>query len=285
MPRGPLRRTLLCLLPIAIVGAIAWGGYTVYLHLIQNFGSPTCKLTANGYDYQWDSEQSANAATIVDVGVLKGNLPKRAGIVASMTALQESKLRNLSYGDLDSLGLFQQRPSQGWGTTAQIQDPVYATQTFYTALQKVGGWQTMNLGTAAQAVQKSDFPDAYNQHRNQGQVITAVMSGQTHEAIECRLDPATTSSTPTALVDKIAQQIGLRATAYQTSVNYDAASAQIAWALASWAVAHASADGIQTVTVGNRAWERRHRGRDGWSWHDTKQPTSGPIAVRIDLAH
>ncbi|NYI03446.1 cell wall-associated NlpC family hydrolase [Allostreptomyces psammosilenae] len=77
------------------------------------------------------------------------------------TALQESSLRNLSYGDRDSLGLFQQRPSQGWGTAEQIQDPVYASTKFYEGLLAVDGWESMTLTQAAQAVQRSDFPDAY----------------------------------------------------------------------------------------------------------------------------
>jgi cell wall-associated NlpC family hydrolase len=82
-------------------------------------------------------------------------------VVALATALQESGLRNLTYGDRDSLGLFQQRPSQGWGTAAQILDPVYASTRFYEALQAVSGWQSLTVAQAAQAVQRSAVPDAY----------------------------------------------------------------------------------------------------------------------------
>ncbi|WP_416484225.1 C40 family peptidase [Streptomyces sp. CL12] len=106
------------------------------------------------------SEQVPNAKTIQATGVAM-NIPTRGQVVALATALQESGLRNLTYGDRDSLGLFQQRPSQGWGTATQILDPVHASTKFYEALEKVSGWQSLSVAQAAQAVQKSGFPDAY----------------------------------------------------------------------------------------------------------------------------
>ncbi|MDG4817000.1 MULTISPECIES: M23 family metallopeptidase [unclassified Micromonospora] len=108
----------------------------------------------------WDSDQVGNAATIVTTGARLA-LPARGWVVAVATAMQESTLRNLSGGDRDSVGLFQQRPSQGWGTPAQLQDPVYASDKFYRKLVAVGGWQAMPLTEAAQAVQVSAYPDAY----------------------------------------------------------------------------------------------------------------------------
>lgn len=105
-------------------------------------------------------EQIPNAKTILATGVAM-KVPPRGQIVALATALQESGLRNLDYGDRDSLGLFQQRPSQGWGTAAQVRDPVHASTKFYEGLLKVSGWQSMTIAQAAQAVQASGFPDAY----------------------------------------------------------------------------------------------------------------------------
>ncbi|WP_405734912.1 C40 family peptidase [Streptomyces sp. NBC_01537] len=107
-------------------------------------------------------EQIPNAKTIVATGIAL-KVPARGRIVALATALQESRLRNLNYGDRDSLGLFQQRPSQGWGTPEQIRDPVYASTKFYTALLAVDGWQQLTVAQAAQAVQKSALPGAYAQ--------------------------------------------------------------------------------------------------------------------------
>ncbi|MEU9397076.1 C40 family peptidase [Streptomyces sp. NPDC048324] len=106
------------------------------------------------------AEQIPNAKTIQATGVAM-NIPARGQIVALATALQESGLRNLTYGDRDSLGLFQQRPSQGWGTANEILDPVHASTMFYEALEKVSGWQSLSVTQAAQAVQKSGFPEAY----------------------------------------------------------------------------------------------------------------------------
>ncbi|WP_329620113.1 C40 family peptidase [Streptomyces sp. NBC_01255] len=107
-------------------------------------------------------EQIPHAQTIVATGISL-DVPKRGQIIALATAMQESRLRNLAYGDRDSLGLFQQRPSQGWGTAEQIRDPVYASEQFYKALLKVNGWQQMTVTQAAQAVQRSGYPDAYAQ--------------------------------------------------------------------------------------------------------------------------
>ncbi|MFJ4703661.1 C40 family peptidase [Streptomyces anulatus] len=108
------------------------------------------------------AEQVPHAQTIVATG-LSLDVPTKGQIIALATAMQESRLRNLNYGDRDSLGLFQQRPSQGWGTAQQIRDPVYASERFYEGLLKVSGWQQMTVTQAAQAVQKSGFPDAYAQ--------------------------------------------------------------------------------------------------------------------------
>jgi cell wall-associated NlpC family hydrolase len=111
------------------------------------------------------AEQVPNAQTIVAAG-LSLDVPKKGQIIALATAMQESRLRNLNYGDRDSLGLFQQRPSQGWGSAQQIRDPVYASEQFYKHLLKVDGWQQMTVAQAAQAVQKSGLPDAYARWEN-----------------------------------------------------------------------------------------------------------------------
>jgi cell wall-associated NlpC family hydrolase len=109
---------------------------------------------------RWDGEQVANGAVIVEVG-RRMRVPAWGQVIAVATAMQESSLRNLAGGDRDSVGLFQQRPSQGWGTPAQLSDPAYAAGRFYQALLAVAGWQQMPLSEAAQRVQHSAFPFAY----------------------------------------------------------------------------------------------------------------------------
>jgi hypothetical protein len=133
--------------------------------------------------------QSANARLIVEVGREMG-LPERAHVIAIACALQESWLRNLANesvaesfryphegrgADHDSVGLFQQRPSAGWGRVRDIMRPAYAARRFYLALMKVPGWRRMSLTRAAQAVQNSAFPDAYARHEARAQhVVDAV---------------------------------------------------------------------------------------------------------------
>ncbi|MFI6392213.1 C40 family peptidase [Nonomuraea sp. NPDC050540] len=123
-----------------------------------------------------DGEQQTHAALIVQIAMERG-LPARAAVIAVATAMQESKLRNLTYGHLDSLGLFQQRPSQGWGTREQVLDPRYATGTFYDRLVKVKRWERLPLTQAAQAVQLSGYPDAYAQWESLAQRVVDALAG------------------------------------------------------------------------------------------------------------
>ncbi|MGC5664556.1 NlpC/P60 family protein [Micromonospora sp. WMMD723] len=117
----------------------------------------------------WDTEQLDIAATIIDVGRTNG-VPRRGWVIATATALQESGLRNLPHlghrNDHDSIGVFQQRPSQGWGSPAQLSDPAYQANAFYHKLLTIPGWETMPLTQAAQAVQVSAFPNAYTKWAN-----------------------------------------------------------------------------------------------------------------------
>jgi murein DD-endopeptidase MepM/ murein hydrolase activator NlpD len=130
---------------------------------------------------RYDAEQLRHAQIIVTVGVQHG-IPVRGHVIAVATALQESGLRNLGHlgerNDHDSLGLFQQRPSQGWGSPAQLLDPGYAAGAFYRKLVTVPGWQTMPLTAAAQAVQRSAYPDAYAKWERDATVLVGLVSGQ-----------------------------------------------------------------------------------------------------------
>jgi cell wall-associated NlpC family hydrolase len=115
---------------------------------------------AQGAWRQWSATQVTNAATVTRTGQAD-RVPVYGQVIAVATAMQESSLVNLDHGDRDSLGLFQQRPSQGWGTPAQIMDPVYASGQFYARLLAVPGWQDLPLTVAAQDVQHSATPGAY----------------------------------------------------------------------------------------------------------------------------
>ncbi|MHA6759741.1 C40 family peptidase [Streptacidiphilus sp. PAMC 29251] len=122
------------------------------------------------------SEQINNAQIIYQVSA-DLQLPQQAAVIAIATAMQESSLVNLPNGDLDSVGLFQQRPSQGWGSVSQLMDPVYASKAFYAQLVKVPNWQNLPVTQAAQAVQQSGFPDAYAQWESLARQLVATVSG------------------------------------------------------------------------------------------------------------
>ena len=129
-----------------------------------DYGSVVCRLDGGIYGggLNLSAQQAGNAAVISQVALDDGIAPgARAAVIALATAMQESSLENLDHGDRDSLGLFQQRPSQGWGTPEQIMNPAYAAQQFYRHLQRVRDWWSIPLWQAAQAVQHSALPTAY----------------------------------------------------------------------------------------------------------------------------
>jgi peptidoglycan DL-endopeptidase CwlO len=148
-----------------LVGAVALIFMSFMGTAEQNGGSVSLGACLTSVDTgagrsQLDGEQMRNAATITTVGRRLG-VPPRGLVVAIATAQQESGLRNLNYGDRDSVGLFQQRPSAGWGTPAELTDPPTAAAKFYQALLQVPGWESMPVTQAAQMVQRSAFPFAY----------------------------------------------------------------------------------------------------------------------------
>ena len=172
---------LLLLLPLALIaGAVIWwnGGIGPLV------GRELCTIEGPTRNVELDSEQVAHASTIAAVA-RENALPQRAVTVALATAMQESKLRNLDGGDHDSAGLFQQRPSQGWGSFDEVTDPVFASQAFFDALMRIDSWQQLPVTEAAQAVQRSAYPDAYEQHADDAQTMAAAFSGRRSAALTC----------------------------------------------------------------------------------------------------
>ena len=135
-----------------------------------------CLVRSSSYDVPLTTGQAGLAATIAGVA-RRRSMPMRAVTIAYATALQESDLENLSYGDRDSVGVFQQRPSQGWGTRQQLLDPIYATSRFFAALASVPGYRHLLVYQAAQAVQRSADGYAYSQYAPQGAAMAAGFSG------------------------------------------------------------------------------------------------------------
>jgi hypothetical protein len=209
---------------------------------------PPCLATASGQTYGLDAQQGANATTIAAVGQREG-LPDHAVTVALAAALQESKLHNLTHGDLDSLGLFQQRPSQGWGTPAEILSPAYAATAFYRHLTNVPGWQTLTVTAAAQAVQLSAAPDAYAAWEPMARVVAQALTGEVPAGFTCR-----------AKVN-VATDVAARAAAMATELgNPDlgvTVTAAHGWLVASWLIGHAGQFGVASVTFAGSRWSAR----------------------------
>ncbi len=145
--------------------------------------TPECRVTAQG-QVDMDAAQLANAATIAAVGVRR-RMPERAVVVALATALQESSLENIPYGDRDSVGLFQQRPSQGWGSPEELNEPRTAASKFYTSLKKVPDWESMRVTEAAQRVQRSAYPEAYEKWADDAAVLARGLLGTAGGAVTC----------------------------------------------------------------------------------------------------
>ncbi|WP_035845486.1 hypothetical protein [Kitasatospora azatica] len=180
--RRPLRWVLTSLLLVAAVVA----GLVLWKRTHHTEADEGCTVTpAGGKPVTMDLDQGSNAATIAAVTLSRG-MPERALTIALATALQESKLRNLEGGDRDSIGLFQQRPSMGWGTPQQIQDPVYASQKFLDALKKEApNYARMPLTEAAQTVQKSGYPGAYAKHEAKASLLASALTGRAPATFSC----------------------------------------------------------------------------------------------------
>ncbi|MEO7423198.1 MAG: hypothetical protein ABIU87_12510 [Ornithinibacter sp.] len=278
-PRSPRQRRIAAGVALAVVAALGTAAYLGVRHLGQLVTGEECQVTASAATFDWAPDQASNAAAITAIG-LKRELPPRAASIAIATAMQESKVRNVRFGDRDSLGLFQQRPSQGWGTAKQILDPEYSTNKFFDALVKVKGYDTMDIAKAAQAVQRSAAGDAYVQHEAKARVTASVLSGQTHGGIGCALKDPQASGDPEAVAQLLAKDFGLKAAVDPGTVTLAAGDADTAWAVASWAVARATETGAVRVTLAGREW-RRTMTKSALSWQGTGSAGTAADATRV----
>ncbi len=234
----------------------------------------SCETTVSGSSVRLSPEQMGNAATVAGISVKRG-LPARAATIGLATVMQESTLVNVSYGDRDSLGLFQQRPSQGWGTKAQVMDPVHATNAFYDVLVDVDDYRTRPVTEVAQAVQRSGFPDAYAQHEGRARVLASALTGQSPAALACRLDPDERPSGEQGLPPLVrALRAELPAVAStrvrgRDGLRLRTRSPATTWAVAQWAVAQAERLGVARVYADGRLWSRT---ADSTGWTSASGP-------------
>lgn len=275
----PRRRWVGRLVVLVVVAAVVVAGYQAYRATQRAFFSASCSVTAAGTTFTFSPEQTANAALIAAISVKRG-LPPRAATIALATAIQESKLLNLTYGDRDSVGLFQQRPSQGWGTKEQILDPAYSTNRFYDALVKVKNYQTGEITKVAQAVQRSGYPEAYADHEQQGRVLASTLTGQSPAGLGCRVEPVVQAADGTAVAADLLAQLGTTATRSGAQLTVTVPDATRAWAVAQWAVARAQAYGIAQVAADGRTWNRSEDD-SALTWGQGGSAGTGTVVISI----
>lgn len=254
IPIAPLVVLALLLALVLVLAGVVWhlltGRKVAFIPPAQQ-----CIATVNGQTASLDLTQSHYASIIVAESIRRG-LEPRAASIALATAMQESNLRNLGAGegDRDSVGLFQQRPSQGWGTIAQIGDPWYAAGRFYQALVKMPNWQTGDINDVAQKVQKSGVPDGYAKHVDAARVFASAATGYPAMSMTC----SNRATTPGNANDLAAF---LRRGFPAATVRVEGKSVVVGglrdtkqWAAAQLAMLNTGTDGVTRVSVAARSW-------------------------------
>jgi type IV secretory pathway TrbD component len=280
-------------------------------------GIPTlfgvCQAVVGDTTVRLQQEQAEIAATIAAVA-LQRDLPPRAVSIALATAMQESGLRNLDYGDRDSLGVFQQRPSQGWGTPQQVRDVTYATNRFFDALVQLP-YEQMSINDAAQAVQRSGFPDHYAKHEPRARALASALTGYSPATFTCQVQadaglaaeqPSAAGYTPRAAAVRRELRTtfepafpgGLDLTTYQTAEGsnvhdlglavdvwvpmLDGAGSPQGWQVAHWLVANAARLDVAVVIYDDKIWSAR---RSGQGWRDYQHPSGSTTITDRHLDH
>ena len=243
-------------------------------------GQQRCVATANNRSTVVDLDQAHFASIIAGVSVRRG-LPPRAASIALATAYQETGIRNLNYGDLDSVGLFQQRPSAGWGTKQQVMNPYYATGKFYDALVKIKGWETADINDVAQQVQRSGYPEAYRDHEADARVLASALTGHSPSGFSC-LDRSGTSGDVKALRSALQRTFGnVDDFAKGSVITIRARSEKRAWAYAHYAVANAKFYGVTTVKVGNQLWVTQDLNLPDWQEEASPKLKAGRVEITV----
>jgi hypothetical protein len=239
-----------------------------------------CAAGPGGQGLQLTPSQAAIAATIAGVASER-NLPPRAVAIAYATALQESKLQNLHYGDRDSVGVFQQRPSEGWGTTEQIEDPVYATDRFFEALASVPRYLRMPIDVAAQDVQHSADGSAYGQYAGMARELATAFTGSEPHAVWCMYGSAPGKPRLPAADRALASAFGPlpRQLSSDPADTITVRDTPQGWAVTSWLVSNAGTYGITFVRYQGYQW-LGFRGSGRWTAETAKtRARAAPGAV------
>jgi hypothetical protein len=292
VPPNTRRLRALALTGSALVLAVAgYLAYDSFGHLTPSLPPPGCQAGLGADAISLDTDQAGIAATIAGVAVRHG-LPRQAVTIAYAAALQESKLQNLDYGDLDSVGVFQQRPSQGWGTVAELEDPVYATTKFFAALVRVPGYARMPIDQAAQDVQHSADGSAYENWAEVAGLLAGYFTGASPHGVSCWFAPAGTADLAGAVTELThtfgpqgRDDVVIGITTDRSGQEEDGSLAVVhaqrdaAWTVASWLVAYAQDYGISDVRYSGYEWSAAD-GATGWQRADgAAAPAHGSIVA------
>ena len=247
----------------------------VAIYLVANRAKPFltgsgCQAGTGKAAVTLDPDQAAIAATIAGVAHRRA-MPPRAVAVAYAAALQESHLHNLGYGDRDSVGVFQQRPSEGWGPASKLKNPIYASGKFFGALATVPGYLHTPVYKAAQAVQHSADGYAYIQYQPEATALAADFTGDSAHAVWCW-----SAASDPARADLVAAHRALAQTfgpvgSHRAATPGDAPTMfvpaphpAVGWAVATWLVTHAASYGIHDVRYAGFQWQESS-GSSGWT--------------------
>lgn len=263
---------------IVVLGAASFGGWKIYDWFTVRMNPQLCYLTVDGQaePLTLTHEQAGNAAIIVAESYNQG-LSEQAAVIALATAWQESSLRNLDYGDRDSLGLFQQRPSYGWGTEEQIMDPWYSSSRFYEELVKFEGWETGDVNDVAQQVQRSGHPDAYRKHETNARALAGALRGSRPAALTCvQRDPGAGEH---STVDRILAAVpGITVANQEDRITISGGDGTAIWSATQLVIAFTQDIGITEATVATWTWRQPER---RWnSTNDSATPTQAVVRYR-----
>lgn len=237
--------------------------------------SEYCTADVGATHAQIDSEQARWTTLMAAIAQRRG-LPPRATTIAIATAFQESRIHNIDYGDRDSIGLFQQRPSMGWGTREQILDPEYSINKFYDGLVKVDGYESMVITEAAQEVQRSGFPGAYAQHEDYARALASALRGYSAAAFSCTINP-TGAGRVAAVRDDLRDAYGsitVRTGDGTVAIPLDESAPDVesrGWSLAHYAVGNAARLEIASVSFDGRRWTADNSPA-GWTADSSARP-------------
>lgn len=277
------RRRTTIVIAITLVAAMA-AVYVAVTRLGPLLAGSGCKAGAGHAAMPLDPQQAAIAATIAGVAYHRA-LPAHAVTVAYATALQESHMHNLTYGDRDSVGVFQQRPSEGWGPARKLEDPVYASSRFFAALATVRGYQRLPVYQAAQDVQRSADGYAYAQYQRSAARLASVFTGHVPHAVWCWSGTSGPRGSPRVgaahreLVKTFGKvrvtESGVTGTTRDLAVRARAAAS--GWAVAAWMVTHAGRYHFHTVQFDGFKW-RASAGSAGWTRDNSAEAGSEVLA-------